>query len=338
MAMKVRYTVLDGEIVEENRNGVITDYVADPLGSTVALLDGSHTKSDTFNYWPYGEVQSRSGSTATPFQFVGTLGYYRDSSLRTYVRARCYRQSLGRWQTPDISAVIPSDPWYAIQNPITFGDPTGYSPVGPSSLCQEYGSDKFVSAWKAVKPNLDKLIHNAIWSEPCCVDLMFKGVRLGLTNMNFSTLTEGGAWINRLIWCIMCLETRWNKGDCTGRHHDVTTSAWGLFGFVSDTWHRFAGDTASDHTIANQIRVGVKLVCMELCKRHGGCKNCGMKWGRKPYPEFGPGSPYLSPTYPSNQWPYMPGGVDPDHYQWFLDCMYGKGSHKAGDNPPTPWG
>lgn len=99
--MKVRYTVLDGEIVEENRNGVIADYVADPLGSTVALLDGSHSKSDTFNYWPYGEVQSRSGSTPTPFQFVGTLGYYRDSSSRTYVRARHYRQNLGRWQTVD---------------------------------------------------------------------------------------------------------------------------------------------------------------------------------------------------------------------------------------------
>ncbi|MFN8140289.1 MAG: RHS repeat-associated core domain-containing protein [Fimbriimonadales bacterium] len=126
--MKVRYTVLDGEIVEENRNGVITDYVAEPLGSTVALLDGSHTKSDTFNYWPYGEVQSRSGSTPTPFQFVGTLGYYRDSSARTYVRARYYRQTLGRWQTVDPVFGGETSGWYCDGRPTVRTDPSGLIP------------------------------------------------------------------------------------------------------------------------------------------------------------------------------------------------------------------
>ena len=51
----VRYTNFNGRIVSENRNGVLRDYVADPLGSTVALLDGSQTRTDTFSYWPYGE-------------------------------------------------------------------------------------------------------------------------------------------------------------------------------------------------------------------------------------------------------------------------------------------
>ena len=78
MPMKVRYTTLDGEIVAESRGGVRKQYVPDPLGSTVALLDGTQSITDTFRYWPYGEVASRTGTTPTPFQYVGTKGYYLD--------------------------------------------------------------------------------------------------------------------------------------------------------------------------------------------------------------------------------------------------------------------
>jgi hypothetical protein len=44
----VDYTVIDGEIVHENRGGVERDYVPDPLGSTVALLDSARTHAITF--------------------------------------------------------------------------------------------------------------------------------------------------------------------------------------------------------------------------------------------------------------------------------------------------
>src|SRR2546421_9021427 len=97
MAMKARYTVIDGEVIAENRNGVRSLYVPDPLGSTVALLDNTQAQTDTFSYWPYGENNGRTGTTATPFQYVGKKGYYRDSVSRTYVRARTLRSDLGRW-------------------------------------------------------------------------------------------------------------------------------------------------------------------------------------------------------------------------------------------------
>ena len=54
MAMRVAYTVLDGEIISENRGGVERDYVPDPLGSTVALLDNTQAQTDTFTTWPLG--------------------------------------------------------------------------------------------------------------------------------------------------------------------------------------------------------------------------------------------------------------------------------------------
>src|SRR5881628_672204 len=101
MPMKVRYTVHNGQIVSENRGGVERDYVPDPLGSTVALLDNTQTKTDTFSYWPYGEERSRTGSIPTSLRFVGTRGYYRDSVQRAYVRSRQLNLATGRWLTRD---------------------------------------------------------------------------------------------------------------------------------------------------------------------------------------------------------------------------------------------
>ena len=95
MPMKVRYTAIDGEVIAERRSGVRKEYVPDSLGSTVALLDGTQSQTDTFSYWPYGEV-SRTRTTATPFQFVGILGYYQDSASRSYVQARYLRADLAR--------------------------------------------------------------------------------------------------------------------------------------------------------------------------------------------------------------------------------------------------
>ena len=62
MAMRVAYTVVNGRILSENRGGVKRDYVSDSLGSTVALLDSTQTKTDTWTYWPYGEVRTRTGT------------------------------------------------------------------------------------------------------------------------------------------------------------------------------------------------------------------------------------------------------------------------------------
>src|SRR5712691_249860 len=95
----VRYTTVNGEVIAEKRGGVRSLYVPDPLGSTVSLLNNTQAQTDTFSYWPYGEVRTRTGTTATPLQFVGTQGYFRDSASRTYVRARTLNTQQGRWMT-----------------------------------------------------------------------------------------------------------------------------------------------------------------------------------------------------------------------------------------------
>lgn len=94
------YTTIDGQIVSENRAGTQKFYGPDPLGSVVTIYDTTGTVTDTFTYWPYGEIRTSTGSTATPFKFCGTWGYYSDATGRLYVRARFYRDKIARWQTP----------------------------------------------------------------------------------------------------------------------------------------------------------------------------------------------------------------------------------------------
>src|SRR5438132_937455 len=101
MAMKARYEVINGEVIAEKRGGVRRCYVPDSIGNTVALLDNMQTQTDTFAYWPFGEVRTRTGTTGTPFQNGGTLGYYRDSTSKTYVRRRHVDTAKGRWLTKD---------------------------------------------------------------------------------------------------------------------------------------------------------------------------------------------------------------------------------------------
>jgi RHS repeat-associated protein len=130
MAMKARYTVANGRVIAQKRSGTRHYLASDPLGSTIALFNATQTKTDTWVYWPYGEVKTRTGTTTIPFQFVGTLGYYNDNSSRAYVRARELDLQKGRWLTEDRIAV--GVHWnlyaYADRNPMSSSDPSGLLP------------------------------------------------------------------------------------------------------------------------------------------------------------------------------------------------------------------
>jgi RHS repeat-associated protein len=122
----VSYLTIGGEIISETRSGVESDYVPDSLGSTIALLNSSQTITDTWTYWPYGEVQARTGTNSTPFTFVGTMGYFQDLLNNfLYVRARFLRIALTRWQTAD--PLWPLKPAYAYvgNRPVKMTDASG---------------------------------------------------------------------------------------------------------------------------------------------------------------------------------------------------------------------
>src|SRR4051812_17325424 len=114
MAMSVVYTNFLG-LVAENRGGVQRIYVPDTLGSTQEMTDASGNTTDTFEYWSYGEERSHTGSSITPFTWLGILGYFKDVLNQLYyVRARFMRAALGRWQTVD--------PLWPLQLPYSYAD------------------------------------------------------------------------------------------------------------------------------------------------------------------------------------------------------------------------
>ncbi len=101
MPMKVVYANVNGQLLSETRAGARKLYSLDPLGNTRALYDNTLTKTDTFEYFPSGTVAARTGTTPTPFQWVGGSGYYRDNAKRVHVRARNFYVNLGRWAETD---------------------------------------------------------------------------------------------------------------------------------------------------------------------------------------------------------------------------------------------
>jgi RHS repeat-associated protein len=139
MAMKARYTVISGEVIFEKRGANHRTYVPDANGNSVALVDDGGTVTDTFTYWPYGEVKSRTGTTPTPFQFGGVLGYYKDTGDRYYVRTRHYNPGSVIWTSVDRYWPREQPYQYARENPATFNDPMGTrvnnSPGGCYSRC-----------------------------------------------------------------------------------------------------------------------------------------------------------------------------------------------------------
>lgn len=121
----VRYTNVNGQIIAEKRGGSRSFNGADPLGSTAVLYDSSGNATDTFSYWPYGEVRNSTGSTATPFKFCGIWGYYGDATGRLYVRARFYRDKLARWQSRESTYLAESAYAYCGNSPTSFVDANG---------------------------------------------------------------------------------------------------------------------------------------------------------------------------------------------------------------------
>ncbi|RYG95002.1 MAG: RHS repeat-associated core domain-containing protein [Alphaproteobacteria bacterium] len=128
------YTTVAGQILHENRNGVETELVPDPLGSVIQTRNSAGNTVSSTVYWPYGEVRTETGTNPTPWGFVGTYGYYRDSAESTYVRARYYRPSLTRWQTVDPLWPDESAYGYAGGMPTMRIDPSGLAvfllPIG----------------------------------------------------------------------------------------------------------------------------------------------------------------------------------------------------------------
>jgi RHS repeat-associated protein len=135
--MTVTYSNFCGMVVGETRDGVEYEYIPDTMGSTIGIRDSDGNVTDTWEYWPYGEVAHRTGSHPTELTFLGTLGYVQDALDRLfYVRARHLRADLARWLTVD--PLWPEEPAYGYVRgkPVDWVDPSGLGDVITNKQCK----------------------------------------------------------------------------------------------------------------------------------------------------------------------------------------------------------
>jgi len=105
------------------------------LGSTRQLLDSSQTVTDTYQYEAFGNLMASTGSTPSPYRYVGSLGYYQiypplaGGLSLMHLGARYYMPQVGRFATYDPAtrrhAVAAHKYLYVSNDPVGSVDPTG---------------------------------------------------------------------------------------------------------------------------------------------------------------------------------------------------------------------
>lgn len=78
--MTVSYSYMNGVPISQTRDGVTHSFMLDGDGSLVALIDESGDITDTFQWWPFGELMSRTGTTDVDFGWMASKGLMKGSS------------------------------------------------------------------------------------------------------------------------------------------------------------------------------------------------------------------------------------------------------------------
>ena len=126
------YVLAGNQILSQERGSTTHYFLPDAQGSTRNLTDATGAVTDTYRYTAYGELYDQSGlSTTNNYRYTGQQ---YDSLTGLYsLRARYYDPGTGRFLTRDTWPLDTFNPvelnryQYGMSNPVTFGDPSGYS-------------------------------------------------------------------------------------------------------------------------------------------------------------------------------------------------------------------
>jgi len=112
--------------LSERRGGASKFYHADALGSTRGMTDNTQAATDAQVFDAFGMSVSKTGTTPSPFGFVGNAQYQTDSDSGLMLLGhRYYDASVGRFISRDPAK--DGTNWYAYcgNNPLKKTDPTG---------------------------------------------------------------------------------------------------------------------------------------------------------------------------------------------------------------------
>ena len=126
-------------------------YLADGLGSTMAVVDSAGAVQKSYQYDVYGEVTGGSGSLPNEFDFAGQQ---TDGTGLQYLRARYYDPETGVFLSREPMATNPG--WlgngsgYSAGDPARFKDPTGAYPTDERGCRTDDRSNPI--AWGTIHP------------------------------------------------------------------------------------------------------------------------------------------------------------------------------------------
>ncbi|NBR07588.1 MAG: hypothetical protein EBT92_17735, partial [Planctomycetes bacterium] len=126
-----------GSILESEFDGTNTySFNYDSVGNTVLVSDNGQNVVNRYQYMPFGEITSSTGTRQNAFQFSGAHGVQNDGNGLAYMRARYYDPSNGVFTQADPIGFrgSPSNLYlYAANNPLRLVDPTGLTPCPPDN-------------------------------------------------------------------------------------------------------------------------------------------------------------------------------------------------------------
>ena len=90
-------------------------------------MNDAQNTTDTYSYEAFGNLMSSTGTTANPYKYVGSLGYYQTGSSLQHLGARYYMPEVGRFVQRDPLRIAENLlPYaYAGNSPVNYVDPFG---------------------------------------------------------------------------------------------------------------------------------------------------------------------------------------------------------------------
>src|SRR5690349_13713872 len=117
------------EVFQRTDSAGARSFLADPLGSTIALTDSTGTVQTGYTFEPFGNTNVSGSATTNSFVYTGRE---LDASNLYYYRARYYNPQVQRFISEDPAGLEGGINFYsyAYDNPANFRDPYGLSGCG----------------------------------------------------------------------------------------------------------------------------------------------------------------------------------------------------------------
>ena len=206
-------------------NTTYSYYHYDYRGSTTAITNEAQTVTHSYSYDPFGKVLAKTEADANPFQYVGKYGVQYESPTLSFIRARYYDPTIGRFVSEDPVWHLNLYP-YAENNPINFIDFSGNSSANITKFAKDLWAKMTIKIENTVNETLNLLVdqHSAtiLKYSQSAIDYCIAIEQSVKISLGIEFVSVSNSWY----------ETKYNESVKNGKANDLyligylTTSLW----------------------------------------------------------------------------------------------------------------